>query len=406
VYSHSFTLSLAMGSVWQYVVSTPCECGVVRRGEYIGRKLLVPGIWSALWPVTSLTADLLLAALLRLPCDSGLLGPRLSRGLHAAFPCVSCPSCSVRYSARPLQRDGRVRAEQQGRSTALAVPPQRARLLVRSFEAVVCDCFSLIRLCPRESEQPMPCQSGRLPGKRCVGCSAPGLGVLGAAPVPAAAGSVLTLPGRARSAAAGAGPLCEPHRRRPARRLQRLLAVTHSPWHVRPWAGAREAWRVSWLGLPSACLALAGPGRSRFAGGGWGGEVGSPRRLVGVVEVSLRGRGQGRDTQLTGMGPAVPVLLGAVLREPVAREVLGTLNQVNARNWATAGVRHADFYTVLNLSLRFCNSFSLVIFLCPSQTVSSFALEQSSSWFPLPSGMVGDRAVAGKSEERLLLTCL
>lgn len=57
------------------------------------------------------------------------------------------------------------------------------------------------------------------------------------------------------------------------------------------------------------------------------------------------------------LGTSVP---GAVFREPMI--FLGTLNQANTRNWATAVVRHADFYKLLNLSLLFCNSLLLVIF--------------------------------------------
>lgn len=84
---------------------------------------------------------------------------------------------------------------------------------------------------------------------------------------------------------------------------------------------------------------------------------------------------------------------------------LGTLNQANTRNWATAVVRHADIYTLLNVSLLFCNLFFPCHFLC-LQIVSSSALERSSSLVPLHNGMVGDRTMAEKPEEKLLLTYL
>lgn len=98
----------------------------------------------------------------------------------------------------------------------------------------------------------------------------------------------------------------------------------------------------------------------------------------------------GRDVgrALAGIKLAVPVLLpmGAAgecwarpwrvqsLGSLLPMIFLGTLNQANTRNWATAVVRHADFYTLLNKSTVLQFVFTCH-FLCPSQIVSTFALE-------------------------------
>lgn len=67
-------------------------------------------------------------------------------------------------------------------------------------------------------------------------------------------------------------------------------------------------------------------------------ELASPAPLP----VGAAGECRARPRRVQALGSLLPIFLG-------------TLNQANTRNWATAAVTHADFYTVLNLSLLFCN---------------------------------------------------
>lgn len=177
-----------------------------------------------------------------------------------------------------------------------------------------------------------------------------------------------------------------------------------------PWQQLRLSWSVLRAGSRASALAFGqvlelklkkhsgdswprGHGRTAFLGdedvlqrkhdqapgmlrrcwsGGTAGNRTRPWRCPG-------GFGQRHSVKLAmpGTGSQLPVIF------------LGTFNQTNKRNWATAAVGVAHSYRFLSLSLLLWNLFYL-LFSMSLQTWSSLALKRSSGPSPLQKSSVGN----------------